>query len=408
VKILILADGRSATTRSWIRALARYDDEIHLITTYPCDPVPELKSQVFLPLAFSHVGREGTKPLTTYNGKDMISKQKPMLGRIISRFRKLFLSLRYILGPVSLIFTQNQYLAILKKVQPDLVHALRIPFEGMLAAYTPKSFPVIVSTWGNDFTLHANKSIMMKNATRRAVKRVDGFLADCQRDIRLAKEWGLQDGIPAMFAPGSGGLDMELIRQKLASGIPNESAVINPRGIRPVYVHNDQFFQSLPEVLWRYPRLPVYCAAMRDELDAVKWIRALDLPENVQLLPAKPQDELWDYFLRSRVVVSPAIHDGTPNSVLESMALGCIPVAGDIETLREWIVDGENGLLVDPSDPAAIAKGILHALEDDELYARAKRINFQIIQEKADRDIVMPGVRFFYMKIIESKRTKRI
>ena len=54
----------------------------------------------------------------------------------------------------------------------------------------------------------------MKNATRKAVRRADGFMADCQRDIRLAHDWGLRENIPTMFAPGSGGLDMDLIRQQ--------------------------------------------------------------------------------------------------------------------------------------------------------------------------------------------------
>ena len=138
---------------------------------------------------------------------------------------------------------------------------------------------------------------------------------------------------------------------------------------------------------------------MRNEPDAEKWIKILGLNDNVQLLPGMPQDELWDFSLRSRVVVSPAIHDGTPNSVLESMALGCVPVVGDIETLREWITDGENGLLVDPNDPDAIAAGILRALEDDELLETAQRINMQLIAERADAAKVMPEVHQFYMRV---------
>lgn len=407
MKILFIADGRSATTRSWIKAVARSDHELHLITTYPCSRIPEVASQVFIPLAFSQIGRESSTGISSEKKQAGNRNDKPLVGRIISRFRKFFLSLRYILGPISLIFTRNQYLKTLQQIQPDLVHALRIPFEGMIAAYTPEQYPVIVSTWGNDFTLHADKSILMKNATRKAVKRVDGFMADCQRDIRLAKEWGLADGSPTLFAPGSGGLDMNLIREKLESGILKEPAVINPRGIRPVYVHNDQFFQSLPKILSKYPNLPVYCAAMKNELDAEKWITALHLPDNIQLLPVIAQDQLWDYCLRSRVVVSPANHDGTPNSVLECMALGCFPVAGDIETLREWIVDGENGLLVDPANPEAIAAGILRALEDDDLFEKAKAINFKMIQDRADREKVISAVLSFYGNVAEKKQLKK-
>lgn len=395
MKILFIADGRSPTTKSWIKGVAAFGDELHLITTYPCQPIEGIKSMTFLPLAFSQVGRGQAGSGSRSTGG------KSLLGNAISSFRKIFLSARYILGPLSLYFTIGRYRQLLDQIEPDLIHALRIPYEGMIAGFTPEQYPVIVSSWGNDFTLHADKSPFMQGATRRAMHRADGFMADCQRDIRLAREWGLRADVPSMFAPGSGGMEMEKIRQKLNKGIKREQAVFNPRGIRPVYVLNDQFFVALPDVLKKYPSLAVYCAAMRGEMDAEKWIKILNLPENVQLLPMMPQEDLWDYSLRSRVVVSPAIHDGTPNSVLESMALGCIPVVGDIETLREWITDGENGLLVDPYDPASISAGILKALEDDQLLKKAQEINSKLISEKVDREKVMPRVHEFYRKLLK-------
>ncbi len=309
---------------------------------------------------------------------------------------------RYILGPLSLPFTAKKYKALVNEIKPELIHALRIPYEGMLAAYTPPEYPLVISSWGNDFTLHADKSLLMRNSTIRAVMRADGFMADCQRDLQLAVKWGLVPAAPRMFAPGSGGLDMDMIRQKLASGIKRENSVINPRGIRPVYVRNDQFFQALPIVFEKHPETIVYCAAMKGELDGEKWIDKLKLGENVRLLPGMPQDDLWDYSLMSRVVVSPAIHDGTPNSLLESMALGCLPVVGNIEPLREWIADGENGLLVDPDDPRSISDGILRAFDDEELCARAKKINIRLVEERADRAKVMPAVEFFYEQLVKN------
>jgi glycosyltransferase involved in cell wall biosynthesis len=399
MKILFLADGRSATTRSWIKGLQPYDHEIHLISTYPCGEIEGVKSVTFLPLAFSGVGRKYQMNLGTPKEPSQPGR-KSIIGKLISRFRKAFLSARYILGPLSLPFTAIKFRKLVSEINPHLIHALRIPYEGMLASYTPSAYPLIISSWGNDFTLHADKSLLMKNATHRALIRANGFMADCQRDLRLAAIWGLSPTAPRMFAPGSGGLDMEWIRKKLSSGINRESAVINPRGIRPVYVRNDEFFQSLPIVLEKHSETPIYCAAMQGELDAEKWLSKLNLGANVHLLPGMPQDQLWEYSLRSRVVVSPAIHDGTPNSVLESMALGCLPVVGDIEPLREWVVDGENGLLVDSDDPKSIAASILRALEDEELYERASRINFGLIQEKADRARVMPEVQLFYEQVV--------
>jgi glycosyltransferase involved in cell wall biosynthesis len=67
------------------------------------------------------------------------------------------------------------------------------------------------------------------------------------------------------------------------------------------------------------------------------------------------------------MVVSPNIHDGTPNSLLEGIACGCFPIAGDLESIREWITHGKNGLLVDPNNAQSIADAILIALEREDL-----------------------------------------
>ena len=109
-----------------------------------------------------------------------------MAQKIIRRFRSLFLSARYFLGPVTLPFYGRQLERVIDRVKPDLVHALRVPFEGMLAAYTPVSVPLVASIWGNDLTLHAPHSRAMGQFTRQTLQRADGLHTDAQRDLRLA------------------------------------------------------------------------------------------------------------------------------------------------------------------------------------------------------------------------------
>ena len=46
------------------------------------------------------------------------------------------------------------------------------------------------------------------------------------------------------------------------------------------------------------------------------------------------------------------------------MAIGCLPVCGDIESIREWITNGENGILVDPTDPYALAEAVQRGIVD--------------------------------------------
>jgi glycosyltransferase involved in cell wall biosynthesis len=78
------------------------------------------------------------------------------------------------------------------------------------------------------------------------------------------------------------------------------------------------------------------------------------------------------------------MHDGPPNSLLEAMAVGCLPVCGHIESIREWITDGENGLLVDPADSSALAAAVLRGIEDEGLRRMAANRNLEIILARAE------------------------
>ena len=168
--------------------------------------------------------------------------------------------------------------------------------------------------------------------------------------------------------------------------------VINPRGIRPAYVRNDVFFQALPTVLKAIPSTRVFCSAMRGQPDAEKYMTQFGLGSQVMLLDNELQPDLWRRYAGCNVLVTPAIHDGTPNSLLEGMAFGCLPVVGKIEFIQEWITDGENGILVDPNDADFVANGIIRGLSDRPLQERAAEFNWNLILERVDRVKVMQQV----------------
>jgi glycosyltransferase involved in cell wall biosynthesis len=81
------------------------------------------------------------------------------------------------------------------------------------------------------------------------------------------------------------------------------------------------------------------------------------------------------------------------------MACGCFPVAGDLESIREWIKDGRNGLLVDPGDPQKLAKAILRGLKEDALREQARIENLVIIAERAEYGMVMSKAQELYQSV---------
>jgi glycosyltransferase involved in cell wall biosynthesis len=335
------------------------------------------------------------------------SSGKAKTRRTVSRFRDLFMLGRYWLGPLSLGGSWDNFLKQLDTVKPDIVHALRIPFEGMLARVTPNEIPFVVSIWGNDLTLHAHGSPLMARETRITLNRADGLMADAHRDLRLGREWGLRDAAPELCVPGGGGIDLDAVYAAVAGTQPlpvdisaDVPVVINPRGFRPGSVRNDTFFKAIPGVLAKEPETLFLCAGMAGQPEALEWLDRLGIAQSVRLLPFMPQEDLWRLFNRAAVTVSISQHDGTPNSLLEAMSLGCFPVVGDIESTREWIKDGENGRLVDPADVAAATGAILQGLDDNALREKARGSNSDIIRHRASRQGLLNGIREFYSRLI--------
>jgi glycosyltransferase involved in cell wall biosynthesis len=126
----------------------------------------------------------------------------------------------------------------------------------------------------------------------------------------------------------------------------------------------------------------------------------------VELLPLIPHAEMGDIFRSAQIVVSPAIHDGTSNSLIEGMACGCFPVAGDLESIREWIMHGQNGLLVNPNDPRSIADAILLGLEREDLRHDAAGLNTKIISARAEYGANMGKVLEWYEAVIREAVVK--
>jgi glycosyltransferase involved in cell wall biosynthesis len=126
----------------------------------------------------------------------------------------------------------------------------------------------------------------------------------------------------------------------------------------------------------------------------------LGIAARTKLWPRLTQPQLWALLAKAQVYVSPSVHDGTPNSLLEAMACGCFPVVGNIESLQEWITHGVNGLLVDATDVDALARALITALSDPDLRARAAKENARLMAERADYQRCMAQARAFYQRTI--------
>jgi glycosyltransferase involved in cell wall biosynthesis len=129
----------------------------------------------------------------------------------------------------------------------------------------------------------------------------------------------------------------------------------------------DLLVEALPRVLARIPDAIATIAgpaAQKAERDCAAQLRRelvrLGLHDTVSM-PGLVEEPAK--FLRhASVLAVPSRSEGSPNVVLEAMAVGVPVVAADVGGVSELVRDGETGWLVPPNDPSALADALVDAL----------------------------------------------
>jgi glycosyltransferase involved in cell wall biosynthesis len=67
------------------------------------------------------------------------------------------------------------------------------------------------------------------------------------------------------------------------------------------------------------------------------------------------------------------------------MSTGAFPIFSSHESIREWIEDGRNGLLVDPVDCVDIEQKLIRVFENRALIPAAAELNGQIVKQRLSK-----------------------
>jgi glycosyltransferase involved in cell wall biosynthesis len=99
-------------------------------------------------------------------------------------------------------------------------------------------------------------------------------------------------------------------------------------------------------------------------------VNRLRLGDKVRFVGEVPHKELPDWYRSSRVVVNPSLSESFGISIVEGMACGLPVVGTKVGGMRETILDGETGLLVEPERPDLLAEAVVLLLNDSETARR--------------------------------------
>jgi len=257
---------------------------------------------------------------------------------------------------------QRKIHALVRRIQPDLVHAhfvakfgFHLPFLGFR--------PSVVSAWGDDILILPRRSRLIAFFTRAVLRYADLIYA-VSRDIQahIVDDFGI-DVEKTRHMPF--GIDTDVFSppswERRDTG---EVVLFSNRGFFPVY-DTATLIRGFERAYREEPRLRLILKGGGPERKQMReLVRSMGLGEVVMFRERTPYSEVVHDYREADIFVSTAVSDGTPVSLLEAMSTGLPCIATGVGGVPEWIEDGETGVLVPPCDPETLAEKILMLARD--------------------------------------------
>jgi glycosyltransferase involved in cell wall biosynthesis len=190
-----------------------------------------------------------------------------------------------------------------------------------------------------------------------------------------------------------------------ALGLSTREVVFSVRNFTPLYNQETvvEAFSRLRSqrpsaflLMKNYGGDPDYIGRIRAD------IRARRIEDHCRIVESIAYEQMPDLYRTADVTVSIPYSDATPMSLLEAMACGPIPICSDLPSLREWIVDGENGFLVPHDDPDSVATRILWALDGSPLIATFATKNRLMVEQRASQHVHMGRMSQMYDALMKT------
>lgn len=206
---------------------------------------------------------------------------------------------------------------------------------------------------------------------------------------------GLDTGF---FYPGSG---EEMCAARASLGIPQDALVCLFVGRWEIQKGIAEIAAVLPKLLEKFPNMFFVAAGpIRDYPCRNKF---LSFGSRALFLNMVDSERVRQCLHAADLFLLPSLAEGLPNSLLEAMACGVASIASAVGGIPHLIIDGKNGLLVEPSNVYSLEASIMRCASDPNYRKNLGREAQQTIREQGfDMESVVRQVYRLFQSCINN------
>jgi glycosyltransferase involved in cell wall biosynthesis len=292
-------------------------------------------------------------------------------------------------GMLRLPFMIFRLARLFRRERPDVVQS-HLFFSMVIARFAAwlADVPVRLAMYASPFQLQADTSIWIDRATCWMESML---IPACEKTVALCRDMGVKDERLALvyYGPDERRFDPQQTKPaniRAALGWPPDTPVIakvayfyqrlsRSRWIPPV-VHErgikgyDDLVRAAPLVLAEFPSAKFLLigngwgepgAEHMQEVEEL--VRSLDLEESVIFTGFR--SDVDEILAQVNVAVQASLVECLGGTI-EALLMECPTVATRVGGMVDTVRDGETGILVEPSNPPDLARGIIQMLRDPE------------------------------------------
>lgn len=251
---------------------------------------------------------------------------------------------------------------MIRDLKPDLVVAHYLPNYGLIAALSGFR-PNVIVAWGSDLLVLPGRGPFERARTRLVATRGHAFLVDAQMLVEPLVRFGAP-ATNVFVCPFGVDEDVLAVGRRTERPRDGTPVLLSNRRLEKAY-RVDLFLDALYLATNARRTFQAVVANTGAEAAALEQAAArLGLVEAIAWPGLLCRSRYLDSLARADIYVSTSPSDSTSVSLLEAMAAGLAVVVPDIPGNREWVRDGECGLLYPAGDARALSSAIMALLQD--------------------------------------------
>ena len=305
---------------------------------------------------------------------------------------------------------------LFNQINPDIIHSHSLWYPGYLGIYI-KGYPFVLTVlngdvmWTKSDIKYYDRGIWVTMRTKWGIKKADLITGGNQVLMNACIKKGADKN--KVHITGEWGVDLKKFNYngnktgiRLKLGLPeNFKIVLSPRNTAPLY-NLDNIIRAIPAVTAKVKDVCFVFFWGRNDISVETKLKnlasELGVKNAIIFAGYITSEKVPLYHKASDVMVSVSQYDSGPVALQEAMACGDVPVISDLPSVREWVTDDWNGILVDPNNVNQIADSIIKILENDQMRKSFSERNWKLIQEKGDQEYWMEKMETLYYSLMKN------